>query len=140
MALWLAAGPCRTGPGAGTEPRACGAVHAALCPPAAASGGRSCLLPARALPCRAAGRPRTAVSVLLWSPWVHASAVWSGRAMLKVVAGQAHAVAAQRTSAEVQVPPGYHYYETMLVLRPDMTEEERCVALACNPRTHAPWS
>jgi len=31
---------------------------------------------------------------------------------------------------ETDIPPGYAYYETLIILRPDMSEEERC----------APWS
>ncbi len=34
---------------------------------------------------------------------------------------------AQSTGQDVTLPEGYVWYETMLVLRPDLSEEERCV-------------
>ena len=47
-------------------------------------------------------------------------------------AGRAQAFGQSMASSqqETEIPPGYAYYETLIILRPDMSEEERC----------APWS
>ena len=33
----------------------------------------------------------------------------------------------QSSNLDIDLPQGYVWYETMIVLRPDLTEEERCV-------------
>ena len=38
----------------------------------------------------------------------------------------------QSSNLEIDLPQGYVWYETMIVLRPDLTEEERCVQLHTN--------
>ena len=39
----------------------------------------------------------------------------------------------QSSNQDIDLPQGYVWYETMIVLRPDLTEEDRCVQPdACN--------
>jgi hypothetical protein len=33
----------------------------------------------------------------------------------------------QSSNLDIDLPQGYVWYETMIVLRPDLTEEDRCV-------------
>lgn len=33
----------------------------------------------------------------------------------------------QSSNVDIDLPQGYVWYETMIVLRPDLTEEDRCV-------------
>ena len=40
----------------------------------------------------------------------------------------------QLSNLDIDLPEGYVWYETMIVLRPDLTEEDRCAMICTMPR------
>ena len=40
----------------------------------------------------------------------------------------------QLSNLDIDLPEGYVWYETMIVLRPDLTEEDRCAEIFTMPR------